>query len=241
MGVTLTAFANGATMDPAVVTSNITTIADWLDGQIVTADIATGSIPTRAFAKLDHYASFDQRSHLSRTVGVTGKTYRGAISDDPAERVYATIDSHGTMWEEIATMAVRFYAEESGRVEGVFEWWAWATQSDRTYPNPPGTVANPETIRQCDFRLALDGSAVPGTNRGLWDASSDGATSSDGGPYCYPARNFQAIVSANVSAGWHVLRLQVNHVDQAAAGLTRAAQSLVIIGARNRHLEYWRR
>jgi hypothetical protein len=223
MGVSITAFNNGDVMDPAVTTTNFTTIRNWLNGGIVTADIADGTIPTRAFRKLDHYAAGSKRS-----TGVTGTTTRAAVSDDPVSRIYCTVDSHGlAQWEDVATMKARFVAEDAGNVEVVFEWWAWAIQSDQ---------AQCEALATCEWRFVFNGTDITAAHRTLRDAGTEAGAGTGGGPYAYAARNFQMILQRPVSVGVNSVGLQVKCNALAA----RTNYALIIVGARQRHLEYWR-
>lgn len=226
MGLVVTAFTNGTPMNPATVIANCLAIRNWMNGGIVTADIINASVTSRMFRKMDHYGP-----PLDRSVGVTGSTLRSTVMSDVASRTYATADSHGGQWEEISTMGEHFYCPDAGTIEVVFEYWAWATQSDR---------GGPEELAQCDFRLSLDGAAIPATTRTLFDAGFDHDLVSDCGYFAYTARNFQALLQRPVAAGWHNLNLTVNMVVQ-AAGVDRDKQSLIVIGARNKHIEYWRR
>lgn len=232
MGITLTALADGTVMDASVVTARFTTIQTWQNGGIVTADIAQGTIPSRAFRRIDQYPL--------RSAGVTGGCHRETVTDDPLSRAYATMDSHGTLiWQDVSCMEAILYAEDAGKIEVVFEWWAWATQSDRT----PATVpAGPEAFKSVDFRLAVNGTGQADTVISLQDAGTDPVGSSDGGPFCYPARNFQALYSGSVTPGVTAVTLQVRIEDHGTATATsdRNKYSLNIIGARQPHLEYWR-
>ena len=222
MGISITAFNNGDVMDPAVTTTNFTTIRNWLNGGIVAGDIPNNTVPTRAFRKLEHNTGTNPR-----TEGVTGKTMRSTVSSDPVERVYCTVDSHGVaVWETVATMSHYFYVEDGGYVEGVWEWWAWAIQSDQTAP---------EQFQTCEFRITLNGTDITATHRELRDAGHD-ATAQDSGQFVYAARNFQSIFQRSVSAGWNSARLQVK-INSLAS---RTKYALIIIGARQKHLEYWR-
>lgn len=229
MGVTVTAFTNGTTMVSADVTANFNAIVSWLNGGIVTSDINVGTLPTRVFRSIESRIDTPANSR-----GPTGKTTRFTVDTAPQKRTYATADSHGDSYEEVATMGTMFYAEDAGNIEVVFEWWTWAIQSDQT---------NPEVIRQGDWRVSLNGVGIDATIRSLHDSGHDsntgsGAGFSDGGQFVYPARNFQALFQRPVSAGWNKIALHINCV---AYNTARAQQALVIVGARNRHLEYWRR
>lgn len=228
MGFTVTAFVDGQVMSATTMTQNLNNIRNWLNGGIVTTDIVNNTVTARTIRKLDHFTSPN-----AHTEGVTGATHRGTVSTDPVKRVYATTDSHGGMWEDVSTMCVQFYAPDPGNFEAVFEWWAWAPRSDQVAP---------EVFDQCDFRLSVQGSGIDATRRSLRDAGYD-ATASDGGYFTYPARNFQALVQRPVSVGatgWWAVRLQVNMVNF-GSGANHSRSALVIIGARNKHVEYWRK
>lgn len=226
MGITLTALADGTVMDASVVTARFTTIQTWQNGNIATGDITNASIPTRAFRRAEHYLSVQPRSRA-----VTGGCTRETTSPDPLSRSYANVDSHGnTVWADISTMASKFYAEDAGTVEVVYEWWSWATQSDQV---------NPEALNTADFRLVIAGTAVADSEVTLFDAGTD-AGATDGGVFNYPARNFEAIAQRSVTPGWVTVKLQVRIATQGAAGANRGRYALVMVGARNKHVEYWR-
>lgn len=219
MGITLTAFSDGTVMDPSAVMTMFTTIRDWQNGQIVAGDILASSIPTRAFRRMEHYPDWSR--------GLTGSTTGATTSTDPSRRTYATVDSHGlTTWSDLSTMQRKILAEDDGTIEVVFEWWAWATQSDQT---------NPEALNACDFRLSINGTGIADSEVTLFDCGTD-ATATAGGPFNYPARNFQAIYQGSVSAGWNTATLQVKFPVMGA----RTNYALVMVGARNLTMEYWR-
>lgn len=225
MGLTVTAFVDGDVMSSATMTQNLNAIRNWMNGGIATGDIIANTVTARTIRKLEH------RSYpMAFTTGVTGQTHRSTVSTDATRRVYATIDSHGDTWEDVSTMCVQFYAPDAGRMESVFEWWCWAPRSDQVAP---------ELYDQCTFRLSFSGTAIDATRRSLRDAGYD-ATASDGGYFTYPARNFQALVQRPINVGgtgWQSVRLQINVVKTVA----RASAGLIIIGARNKHVEYWRK
>ena len=246
MGFVLTAFVDGTVMNAATLTANITTIKNWLNGGIASGDIVNGSVKARHLRALEHYlgnvaltnGSGGSTSPISggtanpRSDGVTGTTLRRSYTSDPAARVYVTPDSHGIgIWEDVSTCAHRWYARDSGIAECVFEFWAWAIQSDET---------TPEAKNICDFRLKLNGTAVTATEITLFDAGSD-ATATDSGPFSYCARNLPFLFQRSISAGWNNVKLQVNVATQGTAAADIPGYCLVIIGARNLHVEYWDR
>ena len=219
MGVTLTTLSDGTVMDAAAAMTMFTTVRDWQNGQIVAGDIVNSTVPTRAFRRMEFYPD--------RSRGVTGGSSSATVDTDPSSRVYATVDSHGlTTWSDLSTMWRKVYCEDDSRVEVVFEWWAWAIQSDQS---------NPEALNACDFRLMVNGVAVADSEVTLFDCGTD-ATATLGGPFNYPARNFQAIYQGQVSAGWCTAKLQVKFPSLGA----RTNYALVMIGANNLHLEHWR-
>lgn len=229
MGFVLTAFVDGTVMNAATLTANITTIKNWLNGGIASGDIVNGSVKARHLRALEHYLSGTANP---RSDGVTGTTMRRAYTSDPAARVYVTPDSHGIgIWEDVSTCAHRWYARDSGIAECVFEFWAWAIQSDET---------TPEAKNICDFRLKLNGTAVTATEITLFDAGSD-STATDSGPFSYCARNLPFLFQRSISAGWNNVKLQVNVATQGTAAADIPGYCLVIIGARNLHVEYWDR
>lgn len=229
MGFVLTAFVDGTVMNAATLTANITTIKNWLNGGIASGDIVNGSVKARHLRALEHYLSGTANP---RSDGVTGTTLRRSYTSDPAARVYVTPDSHGIgIWEDVSTCAHRWYARDSGIAECVFEFWAWAIQSDET---------TPEAKNICDFRLKLNGTAVTATEITLFDAGSD-ATATDSGPFSYCARNLPFLFQRSISAGWNNVKLQVNVATQGTAAADIPGYCLVIIGARNLHVEYWDR
>lgn len=229
MGFVLTAFVDGTVMNAATLTANITTIKNWLNGGIASGDIVNGSVKARHLRALEHYLSGTANP---RSDGVTGTTMRRAYTSDPAARVYVTPDSHGIgIWEDVSTCAHRWYARDSGIAECVFEFWAWAIQSDET---------TPEAKNICDFRLKLNGTAVTATEITLFDAGSD-STATDSGPFLYCARNLPFLFQRSISAGWNNVKLQVNVATQGTAAADIPGYCLVIIGARNLHVEYWDR
>ena len=229
MGFVLTAFVDGTVMNAATLTTNITTIKNWLNGGIASGDIVNGSVKARHLRALEHYLSGTANP---RSDGVTGTTLRRSYTSDPAARVYVTPDSHGIgIWEDVSTCAHRWYARDSGIAECVFEFWAWAIQSDET---------TPEAKNICDFRLKLNGTAVTATEITLFDAGSD-ATATDSGPFSYCARNLPFLFQRSISAGWNNVKLQVNVATQGTAAADIPGYCLVIIGARNLHVEYWDR
>lgn len=229
MGFVLTAFVDGTVMNAATLTANITTIKNWLNGGIASGDIVNGSVKARHLRALEHYLSGTANP---RSDGVTGTTLRRAYTSDPAARVYVTPDSHGIgIWEDVSTCAHRWYARDSGIAECVFEFWAWAIQSDET---------TPEAKNICDFRLKLNGTAVTATEITLFDAGSD-STATDSGPFSYCARNLPFLFQRSISAGWNNVKLQVNVATQGTAAADIPGYCLVIIGARNLHVEYWDR
>lgn len=229
MGFVLTAFVNGTVMNAATLTTNIQTIRNWLNGGIATGDIVNGSVKARHLRALEHYLSGTANP---RSDGVTGTTLRRAYTSDPAARAYVTPDSHGIgIWEDVSTCAHRWYARDSGIAECVFEFWAWAIQSDET---------TPEAKNICDFRLKLNGTAVTATEITLFDAGSD-ATGTDSGPFSYCARNLPFLFQRSISAGWNNVKLQVKVANQGTAAADIPGYCLVIIGARNLHVEYWDR
>lgn len=229
MGFVLTAFVDGTVMNAATLTANITTIKNWLNGGIASGDIVNGSVKARHLRALEHYLSGTANP---RSDGVTGTTLRRAYTSDPAARAYVTPDSHGIgIWEDVSTCAHRWYARDSGIAECVFEFWAWAIQSDET---------TPEAKNICDFRLKLNGTAVTATEITLFDAGSD-STATDSGPFSYCARNLPFLFQRSISAGWNNVKLQVNVANQGTAAADIPGYCLVIIGARNLHVEYWDR
>lgn len=229
MGFVLTAFVNGTVMNAATLTANIQTIRNWLNGGIASGDIVNGSVKARHLRALEHYLSGTANP---RSDGVTGTTLRRAYTSDPAARAYVTPDSHGIgIWEDVSTCAHRWYARDSGIAECVFEFWTWAIQSDET---------TPEAKNICDFRLKLNGTAVTATEITLFDAGSD-ATGTDSGPFSYCARNLPFLFQRSISAGWNNVKLQVNVANQGTAAADIPGYCLVIIGARNLHVEYWDR
>lgn len=229
MGFVLTAFVNGTVMNAATLTANITTIKNWLNGGIATGDIVNGSVKARHLRALEHYLSGTANP---RSDGVTGTTLRRSYTSDPAARVYVTPDSHGIgIWEDVSTCAHRWYARDSGIAECVFEFWTWAIQSDET---------TPEAKNICDFRLKLNGTAVTATEITLFDAGSD-ATATDSGPFSYCARNLPFLFQRSISAGWNNVKLQVNVANHGTAAADIPGYCLVIIGARNLHVEDWDR
>lgn len=229
MGFVLTAFVDGTVMNAATLTANITTIKNWLNGGIASGDIVNGSVKARHLRALEHYLSGTANP---RSDGVTGTTLRRSYTSDPAARVYVTPDSHGIgIWEDVSTCAHRWYARDSGIAECVFEFWAWAIQSDET---------TPEAKNICDFRLKLNGTAVTATEITLFDAGSD-ATATDSGPFSYCARNLPFLFQRSISAGWNNVKLQVKVANQGTAAADIPGYCLVIIGARNLHVEYWDR
>lgn len=229
MGFVLTAFVNGTVMNAATLTANIQTIRNWLNGGIATGDIVNGSVKARHLRALEHYLSGTANP---RSDGVTGTTLRRAYTSDPAARAYVTPDSHGIgIWEDVSTCAHRWYARDSGIAECVFEFWAWAIQSDET---------TPEAKNICDFRLKLNGTAVNATEITLFDAGQD-ATAQDSGPFSYCARNLPFLFQRSISAGWNNVKLQVKVANQGTAAADIPGYCLVIIGARNLHVEYWDR
>lgn len=229
MGFVLTAFVDGTVMNAATLTANITTIKNWLNGGIASGDIVNGSVKARHLRALEHYLSGTANP---RSDGVTGTTLRRSYTSDPAARVYVTPDSHGIgIWEDVSTCAHRWYARDSGIAECVFEFWAWAIQSDET---------TPEAKNICDFRLKLNGTAVTATEITLFDAGSD-ATGTDSGPFSYCARNLPFLFQRSISAGWNNVKLQVKVANQGTAAADIPGYCLVIIGARNLHVEYWDR
>lgn len=229
MGFVLTAFVDGTVMNAATLTANITTIKNWLNGGIATGDIVNGSVRARHLRALEHYLSGTANP---RSDGVTGTTLRRAYTSDPAARAYVTPDSHGIgIWEDVSTCAHRWYARDSGIAECVFEFWAWAIQSDET---------TPEAKNICDFRLKLNGTAVTATEITLFDAGSD-STATDSGPFSYCARNLPFLFQRSISAGWNNVKLQVKVANQGTAAADIPGYCLVIIGARNLHVEYWDR
>jgi hypothetical protein len=229
MGFVLTAFVNGTVMNAATLTANITTIKNWLNGGIATGDIVNGSVKARHLRALEHYLSGTANP---RSDGVTGTTLRRAYTSDPAARAYVTPDSHGIgIWEDVSTCAHRWYARDSGIAECVFEFWAWAIQSDET---------TPEAKNICDFRLKLNGTAVTATEITLFDAGQD-STAQDSGPFSYCARNLPFLFQRSISAGWNNVKLQVKVANQGTAAADIPGYCLVIIGARNLHVEYWDR
>lgn len=220
MGITLTTLSDGTVMDASAAMTMFTTIRDWQNGQIVAGDIVNSTVPTRAFRRREHY--------LDRSRGITGTTSSATTGPDPSSRAYVTVDSHGLgVWSDISTMWRKVYAEDDSKVEVVFEWWAWAIQSGFTTPEGLNNA--------CDFRLMVQGTAVADSEVTLFDCGTD-ATATLGGPFNYPARNFQAIYQGNISAGWCTAKLQVKFPTLAA----RADYALVMIGANNLHLEHWR-
>lgn len=226
MGISITGFVDGSVMSSATTMSNFTTVRDWMNGGLVTGDLNTGAIQTRHFRKLEHYTKPNPR-----TTGVTGTTLRGAVSDDRVERVYLTCDSHGAgVWSDVGVLDHRFYVPDSdtGQVEAVWEWWSWSAQSALT------TI---ETGIRVTYRLSFNGSEVAATYRNLWDSGYD-ATAQDSGPFIYPARNHQAIFTASTISGWNQVKLQAKVTDLTTAA--RANFTLIIIGARQKHLEFWR-
>lgn len=234
MGVTLTAFVDGTTMSALAVNTNMLAIRNWLNGNIATTDLVDDTIPTRAFRRMDHIRGIDNRSQLQRSVGVTGSTVRGTQTSNVTSRAYACLDSHGiAAWDQVGTMATLVRAEDAGKIETVFEWWCWQIQSAQT------TI---ETLNAADFRLAVNGVGISSTVHTLFDSATDPAGSSSGGPYNYPARNFQALWQQSVNAGWVNVELQIKIADHGTTAANRADNyGLVIVGARNRHVEYWRK
>ena len=231
MGFTVTAFVDGQVMSATTMTQNLNNIRNWLNGGITTADIVNNTVAAKAIKKLEH-----RLSPTRYTKGVTGQTHRSTVSTDATRRVHVNIDSHGDVWEDVATMCVQFYAPDAGHMEGVFEWWCWAPRS--TDVASDNTV---EAFDQCTFRLTYSGSAVDATRRTLSDPGFDPVASvTDSGYHIYPARNMQALIQRPINVGgtgWQSVRLQVNVVKTAA----RTAAGLIIIGARNKHVEYWRK
>jgi hypothetical protein len=219
MGVTIATFFDGTVMEASAIMTMFTTIRDWQNGQIVAGDIVASSVPTRAFRRMEFYPD--------RSRALTGGTSSATVTTDPSSRTYATVDSHGQeVWADVSTLWRKILCEDDGTVEVVFEWWAWAIQSDQV---------NPEALNACDFRLVVGGTAVTDSQVTLFDCGTD-ATATLGGPFNYPARNFQAITQASVTAGWVTAKVQVKFPTYA----TRTNYSLVIIGAHNKHMEYWR-
>lgn len=228
MGVSLTTFSNGDVMDPAAVTTNFETLRNWMNGGITTADIATGTVPSRAFRRLDHFGAVNKRS-----TGVSGTTLRDSVSDDPIARVYATGDSHGPgQWEDIATMQHRIYCEDDGYVEGVWEWWCWQIQSDY--------VDVAEEYKACEWRILFNDTDLTAAHRELYDAGHSDPTGTDGGQFLYPARNLQVVFQRPVLSGWNNIKLQVKVNNLGSGTADRPHYGLIIIGARQKHLEYWR-
>lgn len=223
MGITLTAFVDGTAMSATDAMARFGTIRDWQNGQILGADIVAATVPTRAIRRIEHYVY-----PVGRSKGVTGSTTRETVTSDPSKRTYVTRDSHGpATWCDVSTMFSKFLAEDSGTIEVVYEWWCWTTQSNFT---------NPEQVNSATFRILVNGVAVADSEITLLDAGTD-ATVNDGGPFCYPARNMQAIAQRTVSAGWVTVKLQVRTIAQAAWN----NYGLTMIGAKNKHVEYWRK
>lgn len=229
MGVTFIPFNNGDVMNAAALRSNINALRAWLAGGIITSDIADASVQTRHLRRLDHYATIEN----ARSTGTSGTTLRGVVDTDPMKRIYATVDSHGDAnWTDLAGTQRRIYCPSAGTVEVVVDLWAWAIQSDQT---------TPEAFDAATFRLALGPSGVAASQRTLLDAGHDPAANG-AGQYAYSARNLPMIFQRNVSAGWNNLRVQVKVADHGSDPLLdRPKYSLIIIGARNFHVEYWTR
>ena len=230
MGLTVTAFVDGDVMSSATMTQNLNAIRNWMNGGIATGDIIANTVTARTIRKVEHRLSPTQY-----TKAVTGQTHRSTVSTNATRRVHVTIDSHGNAWEDVSTMCVQFYAPDAGRMEAVFEWWCWAPRSSNA-----ASSSTVEAFDQCTFRLIFSGTAIDATRRTLCDAGFDASAVTDGGYHVYPARNFQALVQRPINVGgtgWQSVRLQVNVVQTAA----RTAAGLIIIGARNKHVEYWRK
>lgn len=231
MGLTVTAFVDGDVMSSATMTQNLNAIRNWMNGGIATGDIIANTVTARTIRKVEHHVY-----PTGYTSGVTGQTHRSTVSTDPTRRVHINIDSHGDAWEDVSTMCVQFYAPDAGHMEAVFHWWCWAPRST--------DVASDNTVEAFDqgtFRLVFSGTGVDATRRTISDTGFDPSTSvTDSGYHIYPARNFQALVQRPINVGgtgWQSVRLQVNVVKTAA----RTAAGLIIIGARNKHVEYWRK
>lgn len=224
MGIAIPLLVDATTMDAAAINTKFTTVRDWQNGQILDSDVTANSVESRSVLRLEHYG-FPQR----RAKGPTGSTVGDTATSNPLERTYVTVDSHGrAVWADISVLYKKVYADDAGYIEACFEWWCWAIQGT--------AIIAPEQVASCVFRMVVNGTAVSATQITLYAAGVD-TTVTAGGVFCYPARNFQAITASSVSAGWVNVKIQMNVTTQAARDL----YSNIIIGARNMHLEYWRR
>lgn len=236
MSLSATAFSNGTAMSATTARANLTAIRTWINGGIVIGDITGLGLRAKNFRKMDHVGFTGGTNSLAAgirsSLGPSGGYFNYAIDGSPGNRVYLTGDSHDMgAWRDVATMNMRIYLPDAGYVEVEQEWWCWAPQSDRT-----DVTGGPEALAQCHFRSKIGSTDYDSTRRTLYDAAHDSDTTTQGGQFLYPARNFSIQSQQSVSAGWLNVRLQVNF--SAISLANRGTQALVIVGARSMTVTY---
>ena len=229
MGVTLPTFTNGTTMVSADVRGAATTIRDWTNSNMVVGDV-TGDMPTRTFKRGDNILWGGKVQHW---MGPSGGYWFLEASDDISERIILHPDAHGMVtsgngaYMDVSEFSIRYKVPDAGYVDADISWWAWAIGSDQH---------NAEQFAQCDFFTFLDNPSQDASRRTLWDSGNDASTT-QGGQYLYPARQFSVKVRGSVSAGWHSVRLKVNFRN----ALTKSEYATVYVGARQMLLDYRRK
>lgn len=224
MGVTLTAVANGDVMSSSIQRSNLTTVRDWLNGGIVTGDIANGALRSRHFRRMDHFGGSNPRS-----VGVTGTIWNLQVGDARVNRQYAIVDAQGpAVWDDIAGLQIRGYAPISGTIDIVSRGWYWPIRASSATAN-----VLPEATTAADVRLAVGATGVARERR-LWDSGHDTLAGDYAGQFLYGARNVVLFHQASVSAGWFDVSVQIKVLSQA----TYAEYGLTIVGSSSLTVEY---